>query len=90
MADQLTPEQFFIQGISDNRLEVLVHVRRYEDIEELLAENADLRAQIEKLRRDIYQWTTMGAKYMLALDDLRDLQRICKKNGIHFEFRSLK
>lgn len=36
MDGQLTPEEFFAQGISGNRLEVLVHVRRYEDIEELL------------------------------------------------------
>lgn len=90
MAGQLTPEEFFAQCISGNRLEVLVHVRRYEDIEELLAENAELRAQVEKLRRDIYQWTAMGGKYMQALDDLRELQRICKKNGIRFDFRSLK
>lgn len=90
MDHQLTPEEFFLQAISGNRLEVLVHVWQYEDIEELLAENNDLRDQIKKLQRDIYQWTSMGAKYMQALDDLRDLQRICKKNGIHFDFRSLR
>lgn len=90
MPKELTPEEFFVRGISGNRLEVLVHVRRYDDIEELLAENNDLRDQIKKLQRDIYSWTSMGAKYMQALDELRDLQRICKKNGIHFDFRSLR
>lgn len=83
-------EQFWASAIRSDKLEVLVHVRRAEDIESLIAENNQLKDQIRKLERDVFQWSNIGTKYLEALDDLRDLQQICSRLGIDYDFRSLR
>lgn len=80
----MTPDEFFLKGISDNRLEVLVHVRRYEDIEDLISEIDALKAKNKKLERDIFSWSHLGIQYQEAMDELHRLQRLLRKNGILF------
>ena len=83
-------EKFWAAGIRSDKLEVVVHVRRAEDIEALIAENNALKDQVRKLQRDVLRWSDTGTKYLEALDDLRALQTICARLGIDFDFRSLR
>ena len=83
-------EKFWASAIRSDKLEVVVHVRRAEDIEALIAENSALKDQVRLLQRDVFQWSNIGTKYLEALDDLRALQKICTRLGIDFDFRSLR
>lgn len=80
----MNPEEFFLKGISDNRLEVLVHVRQYDDISELLSEIDRLKSKIQKLEQDIYSWTSLGVQYQETMDELHRCQRLLRKHGISF------
>ena len=80
----MTANEFFQKAISDNRIELLVHVRRYEDIEELLVEIDSLRSKVKKLEHDIYSWTHLGVQYQEAMDELHRCQRLLRKHGINF------
>lgn len=83
-------ERFWNAAISGDKLEVLVHVRNADDVQTLIRENDTLRDQIKRLQRDVLSWTNMGTKYLEALDELRELQKVCKHLGIDFDFRSLR
>lgn len=68
---------------------IVIHMRNASDIQALINENNALRDQIRKLQQDIYTWSTLHVRYQEALDDLRELRKICRQYGIPFDFRSL-
>lgn len=82
--------RFWQGAIASDRLEILVHLRNADDIQALIAENNALRDQIKKLQRDVLTWTNTGTKYLEALDELRELKKVCDQSGIDFDFRSLR
>lgn len=43
-----------------------------------------LRAENERLQRDIYTWTMTGNQYLKALDEINRLSRILRKYKIPF------
>ena len=86
---RLIPEKVFEEGISEKRIELLVHVRRAEDIDLLVKENNKLQDKIKQQDRDIRQWAMMHSQYMHALDEIRTFKRYCKKHHIDFDFSSV-
>lgn len=77
-------ESFFRAGIGKQPLEVVVHVRRFEDIEQLVKRINEQDRQISKLQQDIYTWSLMGLKYQEANDEIRYLRSILKRHAIDF------
>ena len=81
--------QIFRQGVS-KPIEILVHLRKADDIQALADQVNALREENARLKRDIYSWTITGNRYLVALDELRELQRLCKEYHIDFPFQSLR
>lgn len=86
---RLDGAEIFNKGISQP-LEVLVHIRKADDIQALTETLNALREENKRLKQDIFTWSMTGNRYLQALDELRDLQKICKDNHIYYPFRSLK
>lgn len=77
-------DDFFQRPIPDDAHHLVIHVRRYEDIEELIAENDTLRQKNTQLEQDIYIWTHTAIELQQAYDDIRYLKKLLVRNGIKF------
>lgn len=76
--------QRLLRALDDGRLEVVVTYRRFDDYEKYELELEALRAENERLKRDVYTWTMTGNQYLQALDEINRLSRILRKHKIPF------
>lgn len=69
---------------SDDRPEVVVTYRRFEDYERYEVEIEELKRKLKRAEQDIYTWSTVGNQYTAALDEIRRLEKILRKHGISY------
>lgn len=68
----------------EDRMELVVTYRRYDDYVTYERELTALRARCARLERDIHQWYLMGARFLEETDEVHRLQELLRRHNISF------